>query len=179
MHRQDILNQLESYNPEYPEEKEFRVRFLKFIRNHADCFERSLQIGHLTGSAWIINSSGNRFLLTHHYKLDKWLQLGGHADGETNIRHVAMKEAKEESGLQGIELVSPAIFDIDIHTIPARKNEPEHLHYDIRYLFTADDQETLITNRESNELAWLTAQEIRLKCKGNTSINRMVEKMIR
>ena len=179
MHRQDLIKKLENYNPEFEAEQEFRVRFLGFIKNNTDCFERTLAEGHITGSAWIVNSDRTKFLMTHHQKLDKWLQLGGHADGDTNIIRVATKEAEEESGLKSIRLKSTDIFDIDIHTIPARKNEPEHLHYDIRFLFEADESEQLQVSVESKDLAWLTYDELKHACGENDSIFRMAEKINR
>ncbi|ELR72319.1 Adenosylhomocysteinase [Fulvivirga imtechensis AK7] len=179
MHRQKILEQLQSYSPELEAEKQFRASFLAFIEVNSTCFERSLQEGHITGSAWIINHERDKALLTHHFKLDRWLQLGGHADGDPDIIRVATKEATEESGLSSIELVSDQIFDIDIHTIPARKAEPEHLHYDVRFLFKADEQEPLVVNRESKELAWLYKNELWKLSNNNESILRMAEKSLK
>lgn len=176
MHRNQLITQLENYNPELEVEKEFRVRFLDFVRNHEDCFLRSQLSGHITGSAWITNSDRSKFLMTHHAKLDKWLQLGGHADGEADILKVALKEAQEESGLSKIKVISSKIFDIDIHTIPGRKGVPEHLHYDVRFLLQADDNDELTINRESKNLAWLTLEELNTYCQGYDSILRMAYK---
>ncbi len=176
MHRQDLIKKLEAYNPEFEAEQEFRVRFLDFIKNNKDCFERTLPEGHITGSAWIVNHDKTKFLMTHHQKLDRWLQLGGHADGDTDIINVATKEALEESGLHSVKLLSQEIFDIDIHTIPARKQDPEHLHYDVRFLFEADEQESLIVSNESKNLGWLTIDELQASCGENDSIFRMAKK---
>lgn len=176
MHRNQLITQLENYNPELEVEKEFRVRFLDFVRNHKDCFLRSQLSGHVTGSAWIISPDQSKFLMTHHFKLDKWLQLGGHADGESDILKVALKEAHEESGLDNFKVISSEIFDIDIHTIPERKGVPEHLHYDVRFLLQADDNDELTINRESKNLAWLTFEELSDLCRGNGSILRMANK---
>lgn len=176
MHRQDLIRKLNSYSPEFEVEKEFRASFLSFIHQHSDCFERTLAKGHITGSSWIVNKARTKTLLTHHHKLDRWLQLGGHADGDTNIIRVATKEAREESGLQSLQLVSERIFDIDIHTIPARKSDPEHLHYDIRFLFEADEQEELVISSESKDLAWIKMSELAKYVEGNDSILRMADK---
>lgn len=176
MHRKDLTNKITVYNPEFDEEVKFRVSFLSFIRQHTDCFERSLKIGHITGSAWIINQSRDKALLTHHRKLNRWLQLGGHADGDSDIIRVASKEAEEESGLKSLRLLETNIFDIDIHTIPARKEDPEHLHYDVRFLFEADENEELIVSNESKELAWVSFDELKKVTNENDSILRMVKK---
>jgi len=179
LHRKDLIDKITSYSPELEVEKEFRARFLNFIKQYPDCFERTLQIGHITGSAWIVNQQRSHFLMTHHNKLDRWLQLGGHADGDSNIARVATKEAEEESGLQSLKLWSTSIFDLDIHTIPARKHEPEHLHYDVRFLFIADDQEELVVSAESKDLKWLSHNELEEYCACNDSILRMAEKVKR
>jgi len=128
---------------------------MRFVETHADCAERSLQVGHLTGSAWIVDRERTRTLLTHHRKLDKWLQLGGHADGELAPLAVALREAREESGLTRLRVVDEAVFDVDRHLIPARKHEPDHWHYDIRFMIEADPAEPLIVTDESHDLAWI------------------------
>lgn len=128
---------------------------IRFVETNPNCAERSLQIGHLTGSAWIVDRERKRTLLTHHRKLNKWLQLGGHADGELNPLAVAMREANEESGLKRLRVVSEMIFDVDRHLIPARKAEPDHWHYDIRFMIESDPDEPLLISDESHDLAWI------------------------
>ncbi len=128
---------------------------IRFVETHPECAERSLAIGHLTGSAWIVDRERKRTLLTHHRKLGKWLQLGGHADGELDLLAVATREAEEESGLKRLRVVSETIFDLDRHLIPARKTEPDHWHYDIRFMIEADPEEKLLISDESHDLAWI------------------------
>lgn len=175
MHRQPIEALLEAYIPSHPTDAEARDRILRFVRAHGDCFERTLLEGHVTGSAWIVNPARTRCLLTHHRKLDRWLQLGGHADGQTDILEVAMREAEEESGLKSLRPVSPAIFDCDVHPIPGRKAEPEHFHYDVRFLLEADDAEPLVISEESNELAWVALEDV-VTLESDESVMRMVAK---
>ena len=128
---------------------------IAFVEAEPNCAERSLAVGHLTGSAWIVDAKRERTLLTHHRKLEKWLQLGGHADGDLDVAAVAMCEAVEESGLSDLRLVSARLFDVDRHLIPARKSEPEHWHYDLRFMIEADPDEQLVISPESNDLAWI------------------------
>jgi 8-oxo-dGTP pyrophosphatase MutT (NUDIX family) len=123
---------------------------IRFVEAHPDCAERSLQIGHLTGSAWIVDRERKRTLLTHHRKLNKWLQLGGHADGELDLLAVALREAREESGLARLRVVETAIFDVDRHLIPARKTEPDHWHHDIRFMIEAEPEEPFVVSAEYN-----------------------------
>lgn len=131
------------------------VRLREFVTSYSDCFERTLQIGHVTGSAWVVNLDYTRVLLTHHAKLGKWLQLGGHADGDPDLPGVALREAREESGLSRIAPVSESIFDVDIHLIPARQPDPAHYHYDVRFLLQADSREDLRISSESRDLRWV------------------------
>lgn len=171
-----MLSKIINYSPEFDEEIKFRVSFLNFIEQHDDCFERSLKVGHITGSAWIVNKTRDKALLTHHKKLNRWLQLGGHADGDSDIVRVSCREAEEESGLKSLRLVSNDIFDLDIHTIPARKEDPEHLHYDVRFLFEADENEELVISEESKDLKWVSYNELKTITDKNDSILRMMQK---
>ena len=109
-----------------PEESETVARFEAFIDSYPDCLHRSCRIGHITGSAWIVNRTGDRVLLTHHRKLGRWLQPSGHSDGDPDTLEVALREAREESGLDVREL-DEAVFDLDLHLVPARGGEPAPL----------------------------------------------------
>ena len=121
-------------------------------------------------------------MLTHHKKLNRWLQLGGHSDGDNNTRNVALREATEESGISDISFMIQSIFDVDIHTIPENttKNEPEHKHYDVRFLLKAP-HESFIISEESNALKWVTKHDL-LKMKQNKEISfsmmRMMDKWL-
>lgn len=110
--------------------------------------------GHVTGSAWLVNRPGTHVLLTHHRKLKRWLQLGGHADGEGDVLKVALTEAREESGLERLVAVAPALFDLDIHRIPEHGSEPAHYHYDARFALRSMDDSPYRISGESNQLAW-------------------------
>jgi 8-oxo-dGTP pyrophosphatase MutT (NUDIX family) len=176
MHRNHLLLQLRAYHPSDPHENEMRLRIIEFVGAHADCFERTQTAGHITASALIVNTRRTHTLMTHHHKLEKWLQLGGHSDGDPDPLNVALREAEEESGVQGIRPVSKEIFDVDVHPIPARKNEPEHFHYDIRFLFEADDTHELTITSESKDLAWIPVKDIE-QYSTEESILRMVRKL--
>ena len=175
MHRQPLLDQLTAYAAKHPEEAATVSRFIDFVKAEADCFERSLAAGHVTGSAWIVNEDGTQTLLTHHAKLDRWLQLGGLADGEADVLAVALKEAREESGLHDFVPVGDGIFDLDIHPIPARKTDPEHLHYDVRYVLRATGNTNYIVSDESHDLRWVTLDQV-AELTGEESMLRMVRK---
>jgi 8-oxo-dGTP pyrophosphatase MutT (NUDIX family) len=175
MHRNPILQLLKKLQPFNQEETQFKQQMIEFITQNPDCFERSLLIGHITGSAWIVDKSRQFTLLTHHRKLDKWFQTGGHCDGDSDVLNVAMKEAMEETGLTNIQTISNEIFDIDIHQIPERKGVPQHLHYDVRFLLEADINEPLIVSSESSDLAWVEISKVS-QLNDSQSIMRMVFK---
>lgn len=178
VHRQSLLHQLSDYATRHPEESETIARFTDFVKSEFDCFERALAKGHITGSAWVVNADGSEILLTHHRKLDCWLQLGGHADGVSDVLSVAMKEAEEESGLTDFSHIGSGIFDIDIHPIPARKSEPEHLHYDVRYVLRANGSKEYIVSDESHDLRWVKPEEVK-DLTTEPSMMRMVKKWSR
>ena len=126
-----LLTALRSYKTDFESEKAFIQEMIDFIEQNPNCFERTNLRGHINGSAWVLSPDEQKVLLTHHKKLNRWLQLGGHSDGDPNTWNVALREATEESGIQGIEFVMKEIFDIDIHTIPEnpKKNEPQFFHH--------------------------------------------------
>lgn len=155
MHRSPLLRDLAEYAARHPAESATNTRFIHFVRDHADCFQRELAIGHVTGSAWIVNATGNAVLLTHHRKLDRWLQPGGHADGDADTLAVALREAAEETGLEPLRPVSSAIFDLDIHLIPARGETPAHEHFDVRYAIVHEGDDRFAVSEESHDLAWV------------------------
>lgn len=177
MHRNWLLQRLDRYAGYCPEEAATLDRMRSFVTAHADCFERSLTIGHITGSCWLVDPPGTSVLLTHHRKLDRWLQLGGHSDGNANSLAVAMQEALEESGLAAILPVSDEIFDIDIHPVPARGSEPRHLHYDVRFALRAVSSEGLKVSDESHDLSWVPLKQLK-DYTDDVSILRMASKWL-
>jgi 8-oxo-dGTP pyrophosphatase MutT (NUDIX family) len=175
MIRKPILEKLNSYvaNGENP----MALATIQFIEAHPDCFERTLLKGHITGSAWIVDEDYTHTLLIHHVKLNKWLQPGGHCDGDSDVLSVAMKEANEETG-SITQPVNENIFDVDIHEIPDRQNIPAHLHYDIRFLLKADRHANLIFNKqETTGLQWIKLEHVP-EYSNEQSILRMVEKTL-
>ena len=144
-----------AYRARWPGEGVLVDRFADFLRETPGAFRRETPAGHVTGSAWLVNRAGTHVLLTHHRKLGRWLQLGGHADGDARAFHVALREAEEESGLDGLVPVWNRLFDVDVHRIPARGEEPAHLHWDLRYAFRTAGSEAFRVSRESRELRWV------------------------
>lgn len=158
-HRNALLQELHSYSQRWPEEHHTAELFAHFVANEEGCFHRSTPEGHITGSAFVVDPTGTQTLLTHHRKLNKWLQLGGHADGDPVPARVALTEAREESGMVEIDHLMTSFFDIDIHVIPARPNEQEHLHYDLRYVLRSATT-TFRVSHESHALLWVPIIEL-------------------
>lgn len=173
MHRRNLLAALARYAERYPEEQVTVTRFRELLESHANCFERDCWAGHITGSAWLLDPDEQRLLLTHHRKLNIWVQLGGHSDGDEDSARVAQREAEEESGLP-VTLLCPEIFDIDIHAIPERKNEPAHWHFDLRFQFRAERVDFVISE-ESIDLAWVPLFDLKQYTE-EASILRMWQK---
>lgn len=148
------------------------VALFRAFLDAPDCYLRSNLQGHFTGSAWLVSADGQRVLLTHHRKLDRWLQPGGHADGDADLCRVALREAGEESGL--VDLVAESdIFDLDRHWIPERADVPGHWHYDVRFVVRATGSEQYVVSAESHDLAWREIRAIAGDATMDASLRRM------
>lgn len=180
MHRTALLTLLQTYKPQSSDDERNREEILRFVRENPDCFLRSLLTGHITASAWILDPTWRYVLLTHHKKLHKWLQPGGHCDGDPDVLSVAIKEAQEETGIVRFTPALRGVFDLDIHSIPARQGkegfEPEHLHYDIRFVLQAGTT-SLQLSEESHALAWVAIKDLQNKT-NDVSVVRMREKWL-
>jgi 8-oxo-dGTP pyrophosphatase MutT (NUDIX family) len=165
------------YRLAHPGESPVVALFEALLEQSSDAFARSRREGHFTGSAWLVSADGHRVLLTHHRKLGLWLQLGGHADGDPDLVGVALREAHEESGLAGLA-IEPVIFDMDRHVIPARGDEPEHFHYDVRFVVRAGADEAFAVGEESLALAWRLVDELADDPAADASVRRMARKWL-
>lgn len=173
----ELVEHLKSYTTKFKEEASFIPQFSELLKSER-CFHRDYLPGHITGSAWILDDDRSHVLLVHHAKLNKWLQPGGHADGDENVLRVASREAEEETGLNALTLITHSIFDLDIHPIPARSDFPEHLHFDIRFAFVTSRKTRVIVSDESHDIQWIRLENAGDYTHHNTSIMRMVKKSI-
>lgn len=155
-----LVAELRAYRASDAREAGMRARIVDFITAYADAFERTLAIGHVTASAWILDPAHTHALLLHHRKLDRWLQPGGHVDGDPDVRAAALREAREETGLRTLRLATEAVYDVDVHAIPARGAEPAHEHFDLRFALEADPREPLRGNAESHDLRWVPLDDL-------------------
>ena len=135
--------------------------FLELLSDPTDAFERTrFGPGHITASLFIIDEPAHALLLHHHRRLNRWLQMGGHVEEGESTVVAALREGREESGLGDLQLITGAILDLDVHPIPAGKGEPDHFHFDVRYLAcTLDPSGIAMDHKESNQLAWIPLDE--------------------
>jgi 8-oxo-dGTP pyrophosphatase MutT (NUDIX family) len=154
--RERLLDELLRYAAVDETEAAHRQAMIDLLRSGDGAFSRHrFDPGHFTASCYIVDAAG-RLLLHHHRRLDRWLQMGGHIEAGESPARAALREGREESGLPDL-VAAPDILDLDIHPIPAAKGEPDHRHFDIRYLAHTSTPDALILDRtESNNLAWVT-----------------------
>ncbi len=159
--RADLRDALLRHTPADAREEIHRKAILRLVETEPACFSRqTFTPGHITGSAFVVCRSTGKVLLHHHRRLNAWLQLGGHDDGEHDPRATALREAAEESGLKDLKLLSDEILDVDVHDIPAGKGEPPHKHHDVRYALVTERPEGIVRDAaESLDLAWFTLEE--------------------
>ncbi len=174
-HQTQLLALLKAHQPIDQTETTHHQHIQTFVTQTSACTSRQTLSGHVTASAWILSPDANAALLTHHRKLNRWLQPGGHIDpNDTTIQDAALREAREESGISDLRLLDETLFDVDVHTIPTRKSEPEHFHYDVRFVFQAPTHD-FVVSEESNNLAWIALDKIS-ELVDDESVLRMVRK---
>lgn len=157
----DIITLLEAYLPESKIERKFVEEVRELLRVHPENFyARNLfSKGHLTASAWITTPEHDAVALVFHRKLQRWLQPGGHIEAaDLSVQEAARREGKEELGLDHLQLKSPHLLDIDVHPIPALKNELAHLHYDLRFWFSLPRQALKAQESEVEQVAWFSRE---------------------
>ena len=169
----------------YPDEISMVKRIQYLVESSPDCFERTCRPGHVTASAWVVSSDRSHCLLVHHRKLDRWLQPGGHTDGQSEVEQVALREVEEETGLTHLQIVHGQAelmpLDVDVHVIPERRDatgaliEDAHEHHDVRFLIEADLEEPLVLSEESHDVRWFTGEEL-LEVTDEESVLRMMRK---
>lgn len=141
-----------------PDAERHRRAILEFVDEHDDALHRSCLEGHLTGSALVVDATAEHVLLLFHAKLQRWLQPGGHCDGDANLAAVALREATEETGMAGLR-VDPVAVDVDVHEVDPPKEGP-HLHLDVRFLVVAPPGARPRGNHESEAIRWVPPTEL-------------------
>ena len=159
-----IVEEIKKYRPCNEQEQRDKAVILAFLENNEDAFLRSNLIAHMTASSWIVNPERTKTLMVYHNIYDSWSWTGGHADGETDLLAVALREAREETGIAHVRPVSPEIFSLEVLTVDGHEKRgayvPSHLHMNVTYLLEAEESDTLhICKEENSGVAWFTLEE--------------------
>lgn len=162
---EDLYKSLKKYIPYTKEEEVEKEIMLKYLEKEKDIFTRNSEIAHFTTSAWIVNKDRNKVLMIHHNIYNSWAWIGGHADGDKNLYNVILKEIEEESSLTDVKLLYPGIYGLNIITVEhhMRKGKyvPSHIHFDVEFLFEADETLDLrIKEDENSGVEWIPFDEI-------------------
>lgn len=176
MHRNNLLNMLQSYCTRHMEEVAYVRRAIDLINQDDRVFERALPV-HVTASTWVVSPDRKQILLMHHRKYGHWFQPGGHADGDPDVLRVALRECAEETGVapEHIKLIDRTIFDVDIHSVPTVGEVPGHDHIDIRFVVEIDDRLEIPGNNESHDVKWFPLHQV-MQYNNFRSTYRMLEK---
>ena len=183
----NLKEQIENYKTYNEEEKNDREIMIECINKFEDVLTRENKICHFTASSWIVNKERTKVLMIYHNIYKSWAWTGGHADGDSNLLHVALKEAKEETGLKNLKLLSDEIFGIQILTVDSHikrgKFVSSHLHLDCCFLLEADESEVLkIKEDENSGVEWIDidkAEEVTKESKMKPIYRKLNEKIRR
>lgn len=156
-----IVDDIKNYRPCNEQEQRDKDVILNFITANADAFCRTNLVAHMTASAWVVNNARDRVLMVYHNIYDSWSWTGGHADGETDLLSVALREVREETGLENLRLLSDGIYSLEVLTVDGHEKRgeyvPSHLHLNVTYLVEADEREALhICEAENSGVRWFT-----------------------
>lgn len=159
-----IMEDIAAYVPYNEQEEKDREHILAFLKANDDAFLRENRTAHMTASAWIVNRDRTRVLMCYHKIYDSWSWTGGHADGDTDLLRVALKEAGEETGITRVRPVSEEIYSLEVLTVDGHEKRGEyvsgHLHMNVTYLLEADDTEELSACEEENSgVRWFSLDE--------------------
>ena len=154
-----IIQDIEKFIPYNEQEEKDKEEILRRLKNNEKLLTRDNKSAHLTASAWILNQDHNKVLMAYHNLYDSWAWLGGHADGESDLLKVCIKEVKEESHIKDIKVLTRDIFSLEILTVDGHIKKGEyvssHLHLNVTYLLEANDQQTLsIKEDENSNIGW-------------------------
>lgn len=164
MNRQKLIQQLKEYTPFNEQEEIDKSLILNWIEHNADAFYRKNKVAHVTASAWVVNKDRSKVLMVYHNIYQSWSWLGGHADGETDLLSVAIREVKEEAGITNVRPVFEEIYSLESLTVDGHvkngKYVSSHLHFNITYLLEADSKEAVSIKADENSgVAWFSPEE--------------------
>jgi len=159
-----IIEDIKKYVPYNAQEEKDKELILNCLLNEKNIFSRENTLCHMTASSWILNKEHTKVLMIYHNLYDSFTWTGGHADSDTDLLNVAIKEAKEETGIKDVKPISEDIYSLEVLTVDGHIKKGQyvssHLHLNITYLLEADDtQEIRIKEDENKDVKWLTIEE--------------------
>ena len=164
MNRDELITQISEYCPCNEQEQADKKNILAFLSENENAFLRENELAHMTASAWVVNHNRTKVLMVYHKIYDSWSWTGGHADGETDLLSVALREVTEETGIRHVRPVSENIFSLEVLTVDGHEKRgryvPSHLHMNVTYLLEADEEESLTVCEEENKgVAWFSLED--------------------
>ena len=164
MDRQELISKIKKYQPFNEQEEMDKALILNWIETQENAFSRENTVAHMTASAWVVNKERSKVLMVYHNIYNSWSWLGGHADGETDLLAVAVREVKEEAGITNVRPVSDEIFSLESLTVDGHVKKgryvSSHLHLNVTYLLEADSEEAVSVKADENSgVAWFTPGE--------------------
>lgn len=183
MSRQELMEQIANYIPYNEQEERDQNLILNWIEEQENAFSRENKMAHMTASAWVVNPERSKVLMVYHNIYDSWSWLGGHADGETDLLSVALREVKEEAGISKVRPVSEDIFSLESLTVDGHVKKgtyvSSHLHLNVTYLLEADPEETLSVKADENSgVAWFSPEEALARSTEPWFVERVYTKLI-
>ena len=180
--KENLIRQIQNFQPFNEQEAVDKVLFLKLLAENTDISRRDNLTCHLTASAWVVNPERDKVLMAYHNLYNSWAWLGGHADGNYDLGAVAEKEAREESGLAHVKLVSPEILSLEVLTVSGHEKKgqyvPSHLHLNCTYLLEADPEAPVrIKEDENSQVGWIGFDDIPMKSTEPWFVERIYSKL--
>ena len=177
----DIMQALTAYRPWNEQEKRDRMNMLAALSTTPDPFTRDNEVMHFTGSSWIVNRDGTKVLLAYHNLYNAWAWTGGHADGDRDLLVVALREAREETGIHA-RPVTESIFSLETLTVDGHEKRgryvPSHLHLNVTYLLMADEAEAIRAKTDENAaVRWFTLEDALTNCAEPWMVKRVYSKL--
>lgn len=183
MSRQELMEQIANYIPYNEQEERDQNLILNWIEEQENAFSRENKMAHMTASAWVVNPERSEVLMVYHNIYDSWSWLGGHADGETDLLSVALREVKEEAGISKVRPVSEDIFSLESLTVDGHVKKgtyvSSHLHLNATYLLEADSEEAVSIKADENSgVAWFSSEEALERSTEPWFVKRVYTKLI-
>ncbi|MCR1952494.1 MULTISPECIES: NUDIX hydrolase [unclassified Clostridium] len=159
------IEEIKSYVPYTKQEIADKEAILYAINNFNNLLTRENPLAHITSSGYIVNKDKTKVLMIYHNIYNSWSWTGGHADGDEDLLYVAIKEAKEETGVKNIKALDNKIFSLDVLPVPAHikkgKEIASHLHLSVAYLLEADENDELFIKEDENSgVKWIPIDEV-------------------